>query len=161
MRLPYSHAIRNEKLNEEESLVTNDIDVEKVQQTVLIVEDNLEMLEFISKKMMSNYEVLRAMDGLEAIKVLNEAEVDLVISDIMMPNMDGMELLETIKSQVEYSHIPVILLTAKSNLQSKIEGLELGADAYIEKPFSLEYLQAQVQSLLKNRKLVKELFSVL
>ena len=107
--------------------------MEKVQQTVLIVEDNLEMLEFISKKMMSNYEVLRAMDGLEAIKVLNEAEVDLVISDIMMPNMDGMELLETIKSQVEYSHIPVILLTAKSNLQSKIEGLELGADAYIEK----------------------------
>lgn len=159
LRLPYSHAIRSEKLNEEESLVTNDIDVEKVQQTVLIVEDNLEMLEFISKKMMSNYEVLRAMDGLEAIKVLNEAEVDLVISDIMMPNMDGMELLETIKSQVEYSHIPVILLTAKSNLQSKIEGLELGADAYIEKPFSLEYLQAQVQSLLKNRKLVKELFS--
>lgn len=132
---------------------------EKARPTLLIVEDNLEMLEFVSKKMMAGYDVLRAMDGIEAIRILNDAEVDLVISDIMMPNMDGMELLRTIKSQVEYSHIPVVLLTAKSNLQSKIEGLELGADAYIEKPFSLDYLQAQVQSLLKNRKLVKELFS--
>lgn len=132
---------------------------ENVSQTLLIVEDNQEMLEFVAKKMMGNYHVLRAMDGVEAIRILNDAEVDLVISDIMMPNMDGMELLRTIKSQVEYSHIPVVLLTAKSNLQSKIEGLELGADAYIEKPFSLDYLQAQVQSLLKNRKLVKELFN--
>ena len=159
LRMPYSHVVNNEKLNEEDLLVVHeDTNVEKIKPTILIVEDNLEMLEFVSKKMMSNYEVLRAMDGLEAIKVLNEAEVDLVISDIMMPNMDGMDLLRTIKSQVEYSHIPVVLLTSKSNLQSKIEGLELGADAYIEKPFSLEYLQAQVQSLLKNRKLVKELF---
>ena len=76
----------------------------------------------------------------------------------MMPNMDGMELLRTIKTQVGYSHIPVVLLTAKSNLQTKIEGLELGADAYIEKPFSLEHLQVQISSLLKNRKLVKSLY---
>ena len=107
----YFHAIRSEKQNEEESLVTNDIDVKKVQHTVLIVEDNLEMLEFISKKMMSNYEVLRAMDGLEAIKVLNEAEVDLVISDIMMPNMDGMELLETINSAL----VPANTLAKKAS----------------------------------------------
>jgi len=161
LRLPYSHyEIKSEKLLDEEAeLASMNCKEGRGQQTLLIVEDNLEMLEFISKKMMGSYEVHRAMDGLEAIKVLNELEVDLVISDIMMPNMDGMELLKTIKSQVEYSHIPVILLTAKSNLQSKIEGLELGADAYIEKPFSLEYLQAQVQSLLKNRKLVKELFN--
>lgn len=161
LRLPYFHCgIKSEKLLDEEAeLASMNSKEDRGQQTLLIVEDNLEMLEFISKKMMGSYEVHRAMDGLEAIKVLNELEVDLVISDIMMPNMDGMELLKTIKSQVEYSHIPVILLTAKSNLQSKIEGLELGADAYIEKPFSLEYLQAQVQSLLKNRKLVKELFN--
>ena len=107
---------------------------------------------------MCQYNVLRAVDGVEAIKILSEVEVDLVISDIMMPNMNGMELLQTIKSQVEYSHVPVVLLTAKSDLQFKINGLELGADAYIEKPFSLEYLYAQVQSLLKNRRIVKELF---
>lgn len=161
--LPLSHYLptgATETELQEHSLVTAEGERnENIRQTLLIVEDNLEMLEFVSKKMMAGYEVLRAMDGMEAIRILNDAEVDLVISDIMMPNMDGMELLKTIKSQVEYSHIPVVLLTAKSNLQSKIEGLELGADAYIEKPFSLDYLQAQVQSLLKNRKLVKELFS--
>lgn len=126
--------------------------------TLLMVEDNAEMIDFISKKLVSNYMVFKATDGIEALKVLGEQEIDLVVTDVMMPRMDGMELLRAIKSQVEYSHIPVILLTAKSGLQTKIEGLELGADAYIEKPFSLEYLQAQILSLLKNRRLVKDLF---
>lgn len=131
---------------------------QKEQPVLLIVEDNAEMIDFISKKLVTSYTVFKAADGIEALKVLGEQEIDLVVTDVMMPRMDGMELLQTIKSQVEYSHIPVILLTAKSGLQTKIEGLELGADAYIEKPFSLEYLQAQILSLLKNRKLVKDLF---
>lgn len=156
LSLPYSHDLKSEALSNVE--LQSKHEVEK-RQTILVVEDNLEMLDFVSRKMMTHYNVNRAMDGMEAIKVLNDVEVDLVISDIMMPNMDGMELLKTIKSHLEYSHIPVVLLTAKSNLQSKVEGLELGADAYVEKPFSLEYLQAQVQSLLKNRQLVKELFA--
>ena len=126
---------------------------------ILVADDNQDMLSFVVRQLEDNYIVLTAKDGLEALEVLDNQEVTLVVSDVVMPRMDGFELCKVVKSKLDYSHIPVILLTAKSNLQSKIEGLELGADAYIEKPFSLEYLQAQVQSLLKNRKLVKELFS--
>ena len=154
LRLPLTHNIKKQEFDKIEVSDTND---ERLA-TILVVEDNLEMLEFVSKKLMERYTVYRAMDGIEALKVLNEQEIDLVVSDVMMPNMDGMELLRTIKTQVGYSHIPVVLLTAKSNLQTKIEGLELGADAYIEKPFSLEHLQVKISSLLKNRKLVKSLY---
>jgi DNA-binding response OmpR family regulator len=76
----------------------------------------------------------------------------------MMPVMDGFELCKIIKTNFEYSHIPVILLTAKNTLQSKIQGLEIGADAYIEKPFSPEYLLVQVANLLSNRAKIKEYF---
>lgn len=162
LTLPLSHeeveANSTERVQPEEMSSVIEKSSASNQPTLLLVEDNLEMIEFVAKKMMGSYHVLRAMDGLEAIKILNESEVDIVVSDIMMPHMDGMELLKIIKSQVDYSHIPVVLLTAKTNLQSKVDGLEIGADAYIEKPFSLEYLQAQVQSLLKNRRLVKEMF---
>ena len=145
------------ELKDEESIsITNVKFSEKP--AMLIVEDNLEMQDFISKRLMDKYDVYRAADGLEALKVLKEFDIDIVVSDIMMPNMDGMELLKNIKETVEYSHIPVILLSAKSDLESRINGLELGADAYIEKPFSLEYLMAQIQNLLMNRKSIKELF---
>ncbi len=77
----------------------------------------------------------------------------------MMPGIDGFELCKMIKSNFEYSHIPVILLTAKNTIQSKVEGLELGADAYIEKPFSKEHLLAQIGSLITNRNLVREYFA--
>src|SRR6202035_736193 len=83
----------------------------------------------------------------------------LVVTDVMMPQMDGFELCKNIKSNFEFSHIPVILLTAKNTIQSKVEGLELGADAYIEKPFSKEHLQAQIASLITNRSMLKEYFA--
>ena len=73
--------------------------------------------------------------------------------------MDGFELCKTIKSKLDYSHIPIILLTAKTNIQSKIEGLELGADAYIEKPFSVEYLHACISSLIANREKLRQAFA--
>lgn len=159
LNLPCFHQIRTDdiELKDEESIsITNVKFSEKP--AMLIVEDNLEMQDFISKRLMDKYDVYRAADGLEALKVLKEFDIDIVVSDIMMPNMDGMELLKNIKETVEYSHIPVILLSAKSDLESRINGLELGADAYIEKPFSLEYLMAQIQNLLMNRKSIKELF---
>ena len=83
----------------------------------------------------------------------------MIISDVMMPDMDGFELCTLIKSNVEHSHIPIILLTAKNTIQSKVQGLELGADAYIEKPFSKEHLLAQIASLLNNRNMVREYFA--
>ena len=126
---------------------------------ILLVEDNEEMLDFIAEDLGEKYHVIKAMDGQEAIATLKEEAIQLVISDVMMPVMDGFELCRAIKSSFEYSHIPVILLTAKNTLQSKIEGLELGADAYIEKPFSPEYLQVQIANLLANRDKIKDFFA--
>ncbi|HTI09246.1 MAG TPA: two-component regulator propeller domain-containing protein [Puia sp.] len=126
---------------------------------ILLVEDNKEILDFEAKQLRENYFVYLARNGEEAIAILNREVVHLVISDIMMPVMDGLELCRIIKSNFEYSHIPVILLTAKNTMQSKIKGLETGADSYIEKPFSQEYLQAQIHSLLTNRNKLKQYFA--
>ena len=126
---------------------------------VLLVDDNEEILEFLERILSVKYSILKAADGKEAIKVLDTEAVQLVISDVMMPVMDGFELCKIIKTNVEFSHIPVILLTAKNTIQSKVEGLELGADAYIEKPFAKEHLQAQIASLLNNRNMIREYFA--
>ena len=126
--------------------------------TILLVDDNEEILEFIENELNEKYIVTKALNGREALDILKQEVIQLVISDIMMPVMDGFELCKTIKTNFEYSHIPVILLTAKNTLQSKIEGLEIGADAYIEKPFSPEYLQVQIANLLLNRAKIKEYF---
>ena len=126
---------------------------------VLIVEDNEEMLDFIAEDLAEKYQVVKALNGEEALKILSDQSIQLIISDVMMPVMDGFELCKAIKTNFEFSHIPVILLTAKNTLQSKIEGLELGADAYIEKPFSPEYLHVQVANLIANRDKLKDYFA--
>ncbi|MEO6720962.1 MAG: response regulator [Ferruginibacter sp.] len=125
---------------------------------VLLIDDNEEILEFIDSELNEKYAVIKARDGNEALTILKQEVIHLVVSDIMMPGMDGFELCKKIKTNFEYSHIPVILLTAKNSLQSKIEGLEIGADAYIEKPFSPEYLRVQIANLLLNRAKIKEYF---
>jgi two-component system, cell cycle response regulator len=127
--------------------------------TVLLVDDNEDIIDFISDDLDETYHVLKACNGKEALEVLAKEAVQLVVSDVMMPVMDGFALCKTIKTNFDYSHIPVILLTAKNTLQSKIEGLETGADAYIEKPFSPEYLQVQIANLLANRTKIKEYFA--
>lgn len=126
---------------------------------ILLVDDNEEILEFVADELSEKYTVVTAMNGQEALDKLKEEAVQLVISDVMMPVMDGFELCKNIKMNFDCSHIPVILLTAKNTLQSKIEGLEIGADAYIEKPFSPEYLQVQIANLLANRNKIKEYFA--
>lgn len=126
---------------------------------VLLVDDNEEILEFISDDLSEKYTVLTALNGQAGLEVLAKETVHLVITDVMMPLMDGFEFCRRIKSNFEFSHIPVIILTAKNTLQSKIEGLELGADAYIEKPFSPEHLQVQIANLFSNRNKIKEYFA--
>jgi len=123
------------------------------------VDDNEEILDFISEELSEKYTILKAFNGKEALDILQEEAVQLVVSDIMMEVMDGFELCRRIKTNFEYSHIPVILLTAKNTLQSKIEGLEIGADAYIEKPFSPEHLQVQIANLISNRNKIKDYFA--
>jgi len=126
---------------------------------ILIVEDNLEILDFICKEITCDYTVRKAHNGQEAMELIKDGNIQLLISDIMMPVMDGLELCRRIKTNLEYSHIPIILLTAKNSLHAKIEGLEVGADAYIEKPFDFEHLHAQISNLLLNRNKIKEHFA--
>lgn len=127
--------------------------------TILLVDDEEEILEFLERILKIKYTIFKAETGQNALKILSTESVQLVVSDVMMPEMDGFELCKIIKSNFEYSHIPVILLTAKNTIQSKVEGLELGADAYIEKPFSKEHLLAQIASLIANRSMIREYFA--
>src|SRR5690606_40443756 len=127
--------------------------------TILVVDDHIEILDFIAEDLSDSFEVLKAADGFRAMELLAGHPVQLVVSDVMMPEMDGYELCRRIKSDVEHSHIPVVLLTAKNTLQSKIQGLEQGADAYIEKPFSPAHLYAQIGSLLSNRNKIREYYA--
>jgi two-component system, cell cycle response regulator len=126
---------------------------------ILLVDDNKEILDFIESNLIEEYEVIKSFDGNEALNFLKENTVHLIVSDVMMPVMDGFELCRQIKSDVELSHLPFVLLTAKDTLQSKLEGLELGADAYIEKPFSPRHLKMQIANLLANRNKIKEYFA--
>lgn len=119
---------------------------------ILVAEDNAELADFIFNELSENYNVIVASNGKEAWKAICTYEVDIVLSDVMMPFKSGIELCKEIKEDIDKSHIPVILLTAKSALNAKIEGLESGADAYISKPFSLNHLQVQISNLLQNRK---------
>lgn len=130
-----------------------------IQQVILLVEDNEEILDFVESNLVDSYAIIKTRNGRQALDTLKTKTVDLIISDVMMPVMDGFELCRLIKSDVELSHLPVILLTAKNTLQAKLEGLELGADVYIEKPFSPKHLKMQVASLLANRNKIKEYFA--
>lgn len=127
--------------------------------SILLVEDDREIVHFLQKELMTDYNIFKAFNGREALEILLKENINLVISDIMMPIMDGIELCRQMKTDLNYSHIPIILLTAKNTLTAKIEGLETGADAYIEKPFVLKYLQAQITNLLSNRNIVKEYYA--
>ena len=127
--------------------------------SVLIAEDNKEIVNFLQKELGPQYNIYKAFDGQGALDILLKEHIHLVISDIMMPVMDGIELLKKMKTDLQFSHIPIILLTAKNSITSKIEGLEVGADAYIEKPFVMEYLMAQINSLLSNRNIIKEYYA--
>lgn len=126
--------------------------------TILLVDDDIELLQFEQKFLSPHYHVLTAADGIEALNILQETTINLIVSDVMMPKMDGLQFTERVKSDIEFSHIPVILLTAKVNVESKVQGFEVGADAYIEKPFTLEVLIAQIANLIESREKLREKF---
>lgn len=111
---------------------------------LLFVDDNPDLCEFIHDNLMNDCSVLIANDGQEALAFLTQNDVNIVVSDIMMPVMDGIELCRQIKTNIEWSHIPVILLTAKTADEHKIEGLEIGADDYVTKPFNLDILKLRI-----------------
>ena len=132
---------------------------EESRPNILIVEDNQEMAIFIAEEINTSYNVQIVANGAEAIQLMKQHSFQLVISDVMMPVMDGFALLKAIKTDLEFSHIPVILLTAKNTMQSRLEGLDLGADAYLEKPFSTHLLMAQISNLIANREHIRKFYS--
>ncbi|MCX6308697.1 MAG: response regulator [Bacteroidia bacterium] len=118
---------------------------------LLIVEDNVDLLMILANSLSRSYRVIKAINGVEALKVVKENEIDLVVSDVMMPEMDGITLCKTIKETIEFSHTPVLLLTAKNQISDRIDCYNAGADAYISKPFEMEVLEARIKSLILNR----------
>ncbi|MFC2137738.1 response regulator, partial [Bacteroidota bacterium] len=123
------------------------------------VEDNADLRIFIAKNLKTDYNVVEAIHGQMAIELVKNCFFDLIITDIMMPNVDGVELCNILKSNINYCHIPIILLTAKNSIESKIEGYKTGADDFIEKPFDMELLQTRILNLIDSRIKLKQLFS--
>jgi signal transduction histidine kinase/ligand-binding sensor domain-containing protein/DNA-binding response OmpR family regulator len=127
--------------------------------SILIVEDSEDVRFFVKGILQNDYRIYEAVDGEDGLKKAAEITPALIISDVMMPSMDGMEFCRRIKTDLQTSHIPVILLTAKVSQESKIEGLETGADDYITKPFNSKELSVRIKNLLEQRKNLREKFS--
>lgn len=126
--------------------------------TVLIVEDNLDMQDFIKSNLGTGYHIIVAENGEAGLSKLEEETPDLIISDVMMPVMDGLTMLKKIKNDIKFNHIPVIILSAKASMEYKLEGLETGADSYIPKPFNKRHLQIRVNKLIESRKQIRKYY---
>ncbi len=124
--------------------------------SILVVEDNKDIVLYIKSIIPAIYKVIHAIDGQEGVDLANEIIPDLIISDVMMPNKDGFALCQEVKSSELLNHIPVILLTAKSDMEDRLTGLECGADAYIHKPFNPDELLIRMDKLLENRRVLKD-----
>ena len=123
---------------------------------MLLVEDNKDLGKLIKLQLEDKFNVYLANNGVEGLKKVHLYHPDIVVTDQMMPEMDGIEMLQCIRKDFQISHIPVIILTAKSNDESKTRAISMGANAYITKPFSKEYLLARVEQLLNERKIFRE-----
>ncbi len=127
--------------------------------TMLVVEDDEDMRNFIASNFQDSYQVLTAGNGVEGLQQVENHAVTLIVSDWMMPEMDGVEFCRRVRENPEISHIPFIMLTAKTDNNSKTEGMNCGADAYIEKPFSMKYLEACIRNLIEMRRLLQSKYS--
>ena len=127
--------------------------------SVLLVEDNESISQFLAEQLRNSFIVETASNGVDALEKLKNGLFDIVVTDIMMPQMDGLELCSQVKADIDISHIPVVFITAKNDLETKVKGLQLGGEAYVEKPFSIKYLKQLLRSLLDNRRRERESFS--
>lgn len=126
---------------------------------VLLVDDNLDMLDYIHLQLQKDFRFLKAQDGNEGLRVAQQELPDLIVSDVMMPGMSGLELCAKIKSDIKTDHIPVILLTARIGEDEKIQGLQSQADEYLQKPFNGKELQVRIQNLIESRKRLRKRFA--
>ena len=142
----------DEDIQDEESEETSNKEV------MLLVEDNQELRVFLRTIFSPTYRVVEAADGMEGWSKALKFVPDIIISDVMMPEKDGIEMTKELRADMTTSHIPIVLLTAKTSIESKLEGLEYGADDYITKPFSATYLKARVENLLSQRRKLQSLY---
>lgn len=126
--------------------------------TLLLIEDNEDLLGLMVRLLGTEYDIYSVTNGREALEIVETKDIDLVVSDVMMPVMDGIEFCKALKSNLETSHIPLILLTAKNQEEDRVEAYESGADAFISKPFNLSVLHARIGNLLKSRERVMKDF---
>ena len=145
----YMDTLEEEKPMETDQDVEIEDSTEPHRTTLLIAEDNTEFRQFMTDQLRDEYEVLAAANGSEALNLLKQHDVDIVISDVMMPEMDGMELCRRIKKDIQTSHIPVLMLTALTADEDRLRGLEQGADDYLTKPFNLDVLRLRLKKFLQ------------
>lgn len=164
----YLNSEKTETLISESGLFTNSPEWSSLQimqaieipsahrETILIAEDNESLLEFMDQILSDEFDVIRTTNGEEALKTINQKMPDLVVSDVMMPIMNGFELCHHLKNQDKTRHIPVILLTAKDTEKDQYEGLQHGADEYLTKPFNAELLKLRIHKLIESRRALKK-----
>lgn len=153
---PQSHSISLAVDSAVESSFVMEYDKDK--KTVLVVDDNQEMRYYIAELLQDQYNVNLASSADEALSIAEESVVDMILCDVMMPGMNGIEFTHAIKSNVSVSHIPVILITAKTEIETMLSGFKNGADDYISKPFDSQVLLAKIQSVLENRERIRRIF---
>lgn len=130
---------------------SNEVVADRQRKLILVVDDNDDMRTFLTTLLENEFDIIGANDGVQALPLATNQQPDLIISDLMMPNMDGLQLLEHIKTQEATNHLPIILLTAKSAIDSRLSAMNIGADDYITKPFEPEYLVARVKNIIDQR----------
>lgn len=146
-------------LSDEDNFMADETGQNHQDPLVLVVEDNKELALFLSNSLSGSYQVLTAGDGKAGYELARKYSPDLIISDVMMPVMDGIEMCRQIKNNLYTSHIPVILLSARALIEDQLEGFQTGADDYVSKPFNLDLLKAKAHNIIESRKKMRSLFA--
>lgn len=133
-------------------------DAKEINYNILIVDDNDQIIILLKSLLSEKYNIYAASNGIDGLKIIEDEKIDLVVCDVLMPEMDGLTFCRKIKDNIQSSHIPVILLTAKAEIEDRIEGLQMGADSYIPKPFHPEHLFIRIEKLIKSREKIKQRF---
>ncbi len=167
-----AHLTSEQMIDDKELILTNlDMPIDQVNEreavisyengnkpVLLIIEDNIEINHYIASELSDEYAIISCVNGSKGLEVARDKSPDVIISDIMMPGIDGLEVCRQVKKDVQINHIPFILLSAKTTNESRVKGLQAGADVYLIKPFNMDVLKMQLSSLLENRKRIHEEF---
>lgn len=154
----HQQKIEVESENETRPIIFDNEEIADNKPTILVVEDDTDLRGYIVKVLEKDYNILEAENGEQGYEIALRELPDFILSDIMMPKVDGVEFLQNIKKNATTSHIPFILLTAKVNMESRLEGLRYGADDYITKPFSVKYLKARILNIIEQRRIIYQSF---